>query len=234
MPSQEPERSFPGRDGRGVRVAVIDSGVNPRHPHINGVAGGVTIGANAEIESDSFLDVLGHGTAVMAAIQEKAPGAEYFAVKVFQTSLRTSSQCLLRGIEWAVENRIDVVNLSLGTLNSGRAEEFRALAGRHSALVAARDAGGSACYPGCLDEVFGVALDEECEREFYRVRDGVYCASGYPRPAPGVPPARNLQGISFAVANMSGFIVRALQSRPTDLRAELLAEALRISTASMP
>jgi subtilisin family serine protease len=191
---------FPGRDGRGVRVAVIDSGVNPRHPHINGVVGG---GDN--------MDVLGHGTAVMAAIQEKAPGAEYFAVKVFDKELRTSSSSLLRAIEWCIENRMDVVNLSLGTPNSSRAEEFRMLAGRGPLLVAARDAEGVACYPGCLDEVFGVALDPTLDRDAYRVEDNVYYASGYPRPVPGVPPERNLQGISFAVANMTGFIARAME-----------------------
>jgi subtilisin family serine protease len=219
---------FPGRDGLGVRVAVIDSGVNPRHPHISRIAGGVSIGSNAEIEEGTFLDVMGHGTAVMAAIQDKAPAAEYFAVKVFHTALRTSSLCLLRAMEWAIENRMDVVNLSLGTPNSGRAEEFRSLAARGPALVAARDADGSACYPGCLPEVFGVALDPECPRDLYRVADGVYYASGFPRPIPGVSPARNLQGISFAVANMTGFIARALEGRTAEtLRAEL-------STASAP
>ena len=39
-----------------------------------------------------------------------------------------------------------------------------------------------------------------------------FLASGYPRPAPGIPKERNLQGISFAVANMSGFAARALES----------------------
>lgn len=213
---------FPGRDGAGVRIAVIDSGVNPRHPHIHGVAGGVGIGPNGEIQEGSYLDVLGHGTAVMAAIQEKAPAADYFAVKVFHTALRTSSICLLRAIEWAIENRMDVVNLSLGTPNSGRAEEFQSLAAQGPALVAARDADGQPCYPGCLPQVFGVAIDMECERDTYRVASGIYYASGYPCPVPGVPPERNLQGISFAVANMSGFVARARQGCTREmLRAEL-------------
>jgi subtilisin family serine protease len=190
---------FPDRSGSGVRIAVIDSGVNPRHPHIRGVS------------DTSNMDVLGHGTAVMAAIQEKAPGAEYFAVKVFDRELRTSSGKLLEAIEWCIENRMDVVNMSLGTPNSGRAEEFRVLAGRGPLLVAACDAGGVACYPGCLDEVIGVALDPLLDRNSYRVEGDIYYASGYPRPVPGVPVERNLQGISFAVANMTGFIARAME-----------------------
>jgi len=39
----------------------------------------------------------------------------------------------------------------------------------------------------------------------------MFRASGYPRPVPGVPPARNLHGISFAVANMTGFVARACE-----------------------
>jgi hypothetical protein len=195
---------------RVVRVAVIDSGVNPRHPHISGIAGGVSIGLN-----EPPLDLLGHGTAVMAAIQEKAGSAEYFAVRVFHHSLRTSTSCLLRAIEWTIEQRMDVVNLSLGTRNASHAESFAPLVDRAVkagiALVAAAEADGEPHYPGCMDGVFAVNLDPTCPRDEYRVLDGTFLASGYPRPAPGIPEERNLQGISFAVANMTGFVVRARQ-----------------------
>ena len=88
--------AFPGRSGLGIRVAVIDSGVHASHPHIIGVAGGVTIGSQ---EEDSFVDLIGHGTAVMAAIQEKAPQAECFAVRVFQTALRANIDVIARAIQ---------------------------------------------------------------------------------------------------------------------------------------
>jgi hypothetical protein len=73
-------------------------------------------------------------------------------------------------------------------------------------LVAARNVDGDLCYPGCLPGVIGVGLDWEIDRDDYRLKDGVYYASGYPRPAPGMPPRRNLNGISFAVANITGLI----------------------------
>lgn len=72
--------------GRGVRVAVIDNGVQTAHPPIGRVAGGVTI-AGGGID-EPFTDRIRHGTAVMAAIQEKAPDAEYFAVRVFRSEVR--------------------------------------------------------------------------------------------------------------------------------------------------
>jgi len=202
--------------GRGVRVAVIDSGVNPRHPHIAGVAGGVSIGPSGAVVEGDYLDALGHGTAVMAAIQEKAADAEYFAVKVFHDSLRTSARSLMRALEWAIEQRMDVVNLSLGTRNSNHADLFRPLVKLAVqdgiALVSAREADGEPHYPGCLQGVFGVALDPSCERSAWRAEPSAFFASGYPRSAPGISRERNLQGISFAVANMSGFIAQARES----------------------
>jgi subtilisin family serine protease len=234
---EHPCLPFAEYEGRGVRVAVIDSGVHARHPHISGVSGGVSIGPDGVIEQDSYVDRLGHGTAVMAAIQEKATQAEYFAVQVFHSSLRSSATALLRAIEWTIEQRMDIVNLSLGTRNAAHAEQFRRMVERALAagvfLVSARDMDGQRCFPGCLPGVLGVGLDERCDRNRYRVQetgDGIaFLASGYPRPAPGIPRERNLQGISFAVANMSGFAARALESleqrSPATLQGALIGQA---------
>jgi len=196
-----------------VRVAVIDSGVHAGHPHIRGVAGGVTIGP--EGNDPSYQDVIGHGTAVMAAIQEKAPDAEYFAVRVFHSSLRTTIDILLRAIEWSIENRMDVINLSLGTTNPAHRERFERVVERARergiVLVSAREAEGLAALPGSLAGVIGVDLDWDCPRDEFHCTAQAVCASGYPRSAPGVPPARNLHGVSFAVANVSGFVARTCE-----------------------
>jgi subtilisin family serine protease len=212
-----PPGSFAGLTGRGVRVAVIDSGVHASHPHIGGVAGGVTIGT--EVDENNYTDVIGHGTAVMAAIKEKAPEAEYFAVRVFYSSLRTTVDLLLRAIEWSIANRIDVINLSLGTCNAAHKERFSQVIARAlengAILVSARDAEGVPALPGSLPGVIGVDLDWNCPREAYYCKttpEGLaVCASGYPRSLPGVPRARNLHGISFAVANTTGFVVQACE-----------------------
>jgi subtilisin family serine protease len=232
--------AFHGRTGRGLRVAVIDSGVHAAHPHIAGVAGGVTIGPD-QAEENSYVDILGHGTAVMAAIKEKAPAADYFAVRVFHSALRTSVDVLLRAMEWCIEHRMDVINLSLGTSNpnhAGRFASFVSRAGeRGVVLVSARDANGIPALPGSLPGVIGVGLDWDWPRESYsctRTPDGVsFAASGYPRSLPSVPRERNLHGISFAVANMTGFVVRAcegLEDRShSTLCSALATEAERIA-----
>jgi subtilisin family serine protease len=217
-----PEEDAPlhaGRTGRGVRIAVIDSGVNERHPHIGRVAGGISITADGMIEEGKYVDLLGHGTAVMAAIQEKAPDAEYFAVKLFQAALRTTADRVIEALEWAIDQRMHVVNLSLGTSNPAHAERF-AVTAEHAArqgvlLVSARESDGEPYWPGCLPGVVGVGLDWDCNRNRYRCEgagdDLRLYASGYPRSLPGMRRERNLHGISFAVANMTGFVARACQ-----------------------
>ena len=198
--------------GRGVRIAVVDSGVHAAHPHVGSVAGGVAIDDDGR-EYDDYVDRLGHGTAVAAAIREKAPDAEIYAVKVFDRSLSTRISALVAAIDWSAANGMHLVNLSLGT---ARMEHERVLteailraAARGAVVVAAAEDDGVRWLPGSLPGVVSVRLDESCPRHEYRVGGVggavIFCASGFPREIPGVPPERNLNGISFAVANMSGF-----------------------------
>ena len=203
-----------------VRIAVIDSGVHAAHTHVNGVAGGVSILPDGT-EGTDYLDRLGHGTAVTAVIREKAPDAEIFAVKVFHHSLATNIQLLVGAIDWSARNGIHLVNLSLGTETQEHEELLRdtvqRAAGRGIVLIAANEDSGVRWLPGSLPGVLPVALDWDCSRDEYRTStqpDGrtLFHASGFPRPIPGVPPERNLKGISFAVANVTGLLARKLSA----------------------
>ncbi len=208
--------------GRGVKVGIIDSGVNPAHPHVGGVAGGIRISPNEDDRANDYLDYLGHGTAVAGAIREKAPDAELYAVKVFDRALKTNIEIIIKAIDWCAENHIDVINLSLGTVNlehRGAIEAAVARANKNGCvIVAAREMAGQLSLPGCLSSVVGVLADSDCPRDRYSVNrideDAVFTASAYPREIPGVPREHNLHGISFAVANMTGFVARANQYAP--------------------
>lgn len=209
---------FAGRTGRGVRVAMIDSGAAPGHPHVGTLAGGVWLTADGE--SADWGDRIGHGTAVAAAIREKAPDAELVAVRVFGTRLATSATILARAIVRAASDGARVINLSLGTDNAAHAELLAgavALAAERGALVvAAAGDDGRRWLPGTLPGVVGVVADAASPRDAIAVVPGslgsVLACSPLPRPIDGVPPGRNLSGISFAVANATGFLARLLEA----------------------
>ena len=204
-----------------IRVAVIDSGVHASHPHVRGRVSGFAIDVDGHRSAD-YVDRIGHGTAVAAAIREKAPDAEILAIKVFVDALRTDAATLARAIIEAAREGADVINLSLGAAGSQHAPIFAPAldeARRRGAfVVAARDAGEQRWLPGSMEGVLGVRVDWNCRRDAYRIDevDGapVVIASGYPREIPGVPRERNLRGLSFAVANASGFVAQALAEGP--------------------
>jgi len=226
--------------GKGVRIAVVDSGVHATHPHVGGVSGGVGIREDGTVVDD-YVDRLGHGTAVTAAIREKAPDADVFIIKVFWESLATDIRSLLRAIELAAERGSHVINLSLGTAEMGHRPRLEAALGAArragSIVVSATDDNGTPWLPGSLDDAVGVKADWTCDRHGYTVCtvDGrpILGTSPFPREIPGVPRERNLHGVSFAVANATAFVTRALDARPGSDIARVL-ETLHEAACAFP
>ena len=194
-----------------MKIAIIDSGIYGGHPHVGEVAGAVHF--TGEGAGSDPVDRLGHGTAVAAAIREKAPGAMLFGVKVFDRRLTAEIGAILRALEWCREHGMDAINLSLGTKNEAHRAALEETVRGNGVVVSA-----SGMLPGMLPDVIAVAADEKCPRDRFRQEGDLFLASPHPRPIPGVPVERNLNGVSFAVANMTGFVAMALARAP---RAEL-------------
>lgn len=216
-----------------VRVAVIDSGIAAGHPHVGMVHGGVALVGD---EPGDWMDRLGHGTAVAAAIRDHARDAELLAVRVFADTLATSARILAAAITWAADQGAQLVNLSVGTTNEAHRTVFapviRDAADRGVLVVAAAVDRATQLLPGTMASVIGVEADDALPREALRVRpplgEGVtrVVCSPRPRPIEGVAPERNLSGVSFAVANATGLLACALRDRgPDGLRAWLAAGA---------
>jgi subtilisin family serine protease len=218
--------------GRGVRIAIVDSGVHAAHPHVQGVRDGVAIEPDGQEHAD-YIDRLGHGTAVAAAIREKAPEAELYAVKIFSDTLATDADTLVRAIEWCVRQQVGLINLSLGTTNSAHEARLAAAVAHASALatevVAAAPQPGARWLPGALPGVIRVKPNWAIPRDAMRVEfdeaDAFRIdASGFARPIPGVAPEDNIKGPSLAVANATGLLARLMSSeatRGTNLRETL-------------
>jgi subtilisin family serine protease len=186
------------------RVAIIDSGVHAGHPHVQGVSGGIALLESGETSED-YTDHLGHGTAVTAVIRALAPQAELYAVKVFHDRLSTCIETLVRAIDWAVSNEMNLVNLSLGTSKQEHAPQLQAAVNR-AATRNVRIVAAKGWLPGDLPGAIPVALDWDCPWNECHEREGIYYACGYPRPIPGVPVEKNLAGISFAVAHVTALL----------------------------
>jgi hypothetical protein len=230
-----------GATGRGVRIAVIDSGVHAAHPHIQGVACGIGIAAQGHVHAD-YTDRLGHGTAVTAVIREKAPDAEIVAVKVFDRELATSGAVLVAAIDWAVAHQARLINLSLGTTNpaheSALADAIARARQADAFVIAAAPQPGAQWLPGALSGVVAVEVDwtlgrDVCRAAITSAGEMRLWASGLPRPIPGVSSERNLKGPSFAVANATGLLARVL-SGTTDHLATAIAGALATESGTVP
>lgn len=186
-------------------VAILDSGIHSSHPHVMGVKAGFNAtGVGSETE---WTDRIGHGTAVAGAIRSLAPEAEFLAVKIFEGGLRTNLDVILRGVEWALDQGAELINLSLGTTNAAHAGQLAQWVQRGAIWVSAANANGAEAYPGALPGVIGIEVDATLEREERReIAEMRFAASPYPREIPEVSRERNLQGISFAVANVTGLL----------------------------
>src|SRR2546423_9811997 len=123
LPSDWPDRvtrewAWGGATGTGVRVCILDSGVQPDHPAVGTLQEAVAIqlaGDETVVEPDTEGDVAGHGTACAGVIRSFAPECELFSVRVLGAGYTGSGPVLLEGLRWAVEQGFDVINMSLST-----------------------------------------------------------------------------------------------------------------------
>lgn len=224
---------------RPVRIAVIDSGVHASHPHIGGVAGGIGIDEHGASHED-FVDRLGHGTAVTAAIVEKCPAAEIIAIKVFDRELVATGEALIAACEYALTLNARIINMSLGTQNAkhepGLADVVKRLRHHGAVVIAAGAQAGIRWLPGSLPGVWAVTLDwtvprETCWLDQIGLDGASFRASGFPRPIPGVAPERNVKGLSFAVANVTGIVARLLAADEAGDAAAAVTRAFRRSAS---
>ncbi|MGI8787952.1 MAG: S8 family peptidase [Pyrinomonadaceae bacterium] len=107
------------RTGKGVRVAVIDSGIDTNHTDLQGKIK-ESVEARAEnkriiFDKSEAGDSAGHGTACAGIISRIAPEAEFYSIKVLGAGGLGDGIAFLAGLEYAIKNRYQIINLSLGT-----------------------------------------------------------------------------------------------------------------------
>jgi len=170
------EWAWGGSTGKGVRVAVIDSGVDAEHPAVGGrieYAAVVEEGETMRIDTAPHGDDFGHGTACAGIIRSLAPECELTSVKVLGGGLSGRGTVFAAGLRWAIENGMHVCNLSLGTTK----REFYAVLHelvddayfRNVMLVAAANNMPMTSYPSTYAALISVASHDVREPELFYV-----------------------------------------------------------------
>jgi subtilisin len=223
-----------------TRIALIDSGVNPHHSHVERVEGGTHFfldQAGALKQDKDFLDRLGHGTALAGIVRAKVPEAELYAVKIFHDRLATHFPVLEAALLWAIDWGIKIINLSLGTNNPDHQEKLEQVVSKAEAagaiIVASAPPDGAEWFPAVLPGVLGVAGDDRCgwAEYLYMAEDPIsFRAHPCPRPLPGPAQSRNFRGHSFASAHLASEIACLAERNPSLTNKE--ARAYLIDTAA--
>jgi subtilisin family serine protease len=161
--------AFGTTDGRGVTVAIIDSGVEADHPAVGGrLARSLRVeagpGGPRVVDDHEPADLVGHGTACAGIVHAIAPGADLVSIRVLGADNRGAGPAFAAAIGWAIGEGIGVVNLSLSSRSEAMAERFHELADdayfANTLLVAAANNVAGPSYPSLFAAVVSVAAHD--------------------------------------------------------------------------
>ncbi len=221
-----PQWAWEGSSGAGVKVAVIDSGVDATHPDIGPVQGYVAIHEDDNLklvyDTDPHEDSFGHGTACAGLIRSLAPACELYSVKVLGGKATGQGRVFAAGVRWAIDNGMQVCNLSLGTTKRNFFSIFHELADdayfKNIVLVTAANNMPIPSYPSVYSSVISVAshavqdpyvfyYNPQPPVEFGALGIDVDIAwQGHKR--------RTMTGNSYASPHMAGIIAKILGKHP--------------------
>ena len=219
------EINFFTLSGKGIKVAIVDSGVDSSHPRVGPLAGGIAFfpGPEGRISSDTdFSDCAGHGTACAGIIRRKAKDAELYSVRIFDDALSTQGKVLIAALKWAIDLKVDIVNLSLGSTDQSLVSDLVCICRQAQEagvlVVAAEHNEGGKSYPAVLPNVIGVAAGGGGGTYDYSYRPGaeIECvARGNLQRLCWLKRQERLQeGSSFAVPHITGIVALIKQAHP--------------------
>jgi subtilisin len=249
LPTEWPGRvtrewAWDGSTGKGVRVCILDSGIERGHPDVGELAGAVAVevgeGDEISVVEDVEGDLCGHGTACAGIVRSLAPDCELHSVRVLGAGFTGSGTALLGGLRWAVDQGFDVINMSLSTTKSqfaGLLHEIADLAYfRRSVLVASAHNMPVESYPWRFSSVISVGSHEDPDAEtfYYNPSPPVeFFARGVDVEVAWLGGARaRSTGNSFATPHMSGICALILGKHP-ELTPFQLKSALYLTASNV-
>ena len=228
--------------GKGVQVAIIDSGVDTSHPELQGkvvrscvvqkTSDGVIV--CDEIDIEQTVDSFGHGTAVAGCVVGVAPDVEIISIKVLNEYNSCTGDILIAGLEWALSKGIRLINMSLATAKPQWTQDLFRLAEQayeqNSVIVASRRNIGDMGCPAMFSSVISVDRGKYSNpfQLGYRPNNVIeYDARGTEIEvlAPGGGYALQT-GTSFATPHVTGMVALLLEKFP-DLNSSEIKTVLK-------
>jgi subtilisin len=210
--------------GRGIKVAVIDSGCSELLNNDSRVEKGISFIDDSNgftfSKSENYFDQLGHGTTCTDVILQVAPNIKVIPIKVFNSKLETSIEILYHAINYAIDANVDLINLSLGTKLPEALNPLYFVcerAKKENTIVISANANHDVnSYPAIFENVISVRTGIKTNDKFYYD----YCedelceclANGSPSDALTLTGLRHpSSGNSFAAPVMTGIIALFLE-----------------------
>jgi subtilisin family serine protease len=242
------EWAWGGSTGAGVRVAVVDSGIESGHPAVGEVHGAVALTYDdaapngVRLQEGPHEDLFGHGTACAGLIRAVAPECRLFSVRVLGEQLTGKGTVFAAGLRWAIDAGIQVVNLSLSTSREMYVPLLHEIADAayfsRSMLICAVNNTPGASYPAQFATVLSVAAHERRDPFGFDYNPSPPVEFG----APGIDVevawrgggTLTVTGNSFAAAHMTGLVARMLGKHPdlTPFQVKTVLHALADNAAA--
>ena len=220
------EWAWAGGTGQGVKVAIIDSGVEGTHPVVGGrLTRSVVVQIvddEPQVVDDEPIDMYGHATACAGIVVGLAPDVEIYSVRVLGSDLKGKGAAFLAGLEWAVEQGVHAMNLSLSSKSERLFPYFHEIVDdayfKQVALVCAVNNVPGLSFPSTFSSVFSVAAHAipDAETFFYNPSPPVeWGAWGVDVPIGWKDGGTTVAtGNSFAAPHVCGFVARILSKHP--------------------
>ncbi|WP_339195068.1 S8 family serine peptidase [Aeribacillus sp. FSL W8-0870] len=210
------------KDQKKVSIAILDSGINQTHIELQGKI----IDSFNTVESENHEDFLNHGTAVAAIIagenKEKGicgifPTALIYDVRILDKNGNGNVDNLVEGLEWAIEQDVDIINISVGTSESNPKLEKAVNEANKKGIIIIASSGNkyglSADYPAKYDSVISVgSIGEDLKKSVFGVSGKV----DFVAPGEDIKSIDNngeyvlYSGTSFSTAFVTGVVANLL------------------------
>lgn len=225
----EAEAAILNGTGKGVRIAILDSGIEVAHPGLNGLQlrddiAIVQDGQELKVMAGDGRDVYGHGTALAGIIRATAPEAEIGSIRVLGESLASRTAIIMEGAREAIDRGYHILNCSLGCSIPEHVLKYKTwvdeayLQGIHVVAACNNQDSSRPEWPGFFTSVLTVNMAASASDTDVYYRPGhlvEFAARGVDVQVlwrdGGV---KKMTGSSFAAPRVTGMLARLLSEHP--------------------